>query len=48
MQVWVQKQKRTKSVQKLIFGILLCRCKNDKYLGTIIDDSFITCNERHR
>ena len=37
----VQKFKRRSCVQNPV----ACTCKNGKYLGSIIDDSVITCDE---
>ena len=39
------KFERTSLVQNIIWNPDTCSCKNGKYLGSIIDDWIITCDE---
>ena len=39
------KSERTSLVQNITWNPDICSCKNGKYLGSIIDDWIITCDE---
>ena len=46
MSAWVWKFEKTSSVKKsYIWNPSTYTCENGKYLGSIIDDSVITCDE---
>ena len=45
MLAWFQKSKRTSVYKKYYtWNPATCNCGNDKYLGSIIDNSVITCD----